>query len=99
VADKAVHELVQTLDDPASHQAVLAERAFLKALGGSCKTPIAAYARVSGNRLEMSGLVVGVSGDPYLNAADEGPRSEAEALGQRIAKTLLARGAERILKK
>ncbi|MDR3160735.1 MAG: hydroxymethylbilane synthase, partial [Spirochaetaceae bacterium] len=39
---------LSALDDPESRLCSLAERAFVRALGGSCNAPIAAYARIQG---------------------------------------------------
>jgi len=45
----------------------------------------------------MTGLVVAPQGNPYLRANEEAIASQAEALGQRLAKKLLALGADKIL--
>ncbi len=95
--DTEVLNRVQRLDDPASHLAVRAERAFLKALGGSCQTPIAAYAKITGKQLTLRGLVVAPSGNPYLQYSDQGPTQDPEVIGHYVAQTLLGRGANKIL--
>jgi hydroxymethylbilane synthase len=95
--DAEVVQVLRRIDHPASHHAVLAERAFLKTLGGSCQTPIAAYAQVSGKELRLSGLVVAPSGDPYLQAEETGEINNAAIVGQKLAMKLLSRGADRIL--
>ena len=95
--DDRVQDLMQNLDHPASHQAALAERAFLRTLGGNCQTPIAAHAQVRGTQLTMTGVVVSPPGDPYLRENEEGPASQAEAIGQRLAQKLIALGADAIL--
>ncbi len=95
--DSMVEKYLQALDDHASHQAVLAERAFLQALGGSCQTPIAAYAQIQGNSLEMSGLVVAPKGDPCLRESHSGPVKDAERIGQELGKKLLRLGAGKLL--
>ncbi len=56
--DTRVQGLVSGIDHPASHLAVICERAFLAALNGSCRTPIAGLARLAGNRLEFRGEVL-----------------------------------------
>ena len=43
--DAATRALLEWLDDPATHRAVLAERAALAALEGGCTLPMAAWAR------------------------------------------------------
>jgi hydroxymethylbilane synthase len=95
--DAATRKLISAIDHQASHQAALAERAFLRALGGSCQTPIAGFAHVAADRLVLEGLVVAPSGKPYLRAGAEGPITEAEMIGKRLAQMLLAQGADKIL--
>ncbi|MBB5704823.1 hydroxymethylbilane synthase [Sphingopyxis panaciterrulae] len=43
--DAATHRLVAAVDHEPTHRAVAAERAFLAALGGDCRSPVAAHAR------------------------------------------------------
>lgn len=46
--------------------AVVCERAFLEALDGSCRTPIAGYARNEGGKLKFDGLVASPDGKTVL---------------------------------
>jgi hydroxymethylbilane synthase len=93
-----VGALLAALDHAPSRRAVVAERAFLAALGGDCVTPIAAYATDDGeDRLSLSGLVSNTDGSRALRATASGPRTEAARLGEDLAATLRARGAEAIL--
>jgi len=77
--------------------AVRAERAVSRALGGSCQLPLAAYASVSGELLELSGLVANPDGTTIVRARVSGPCAAPEALGERLAGDLRAQGADRIL--
>jgi len=95
--DAEVRALLAPLDDPASAAAVRCERAFLERLQGGCQTPIAAYAAMRGDRLEVEGLVGRVDGTEILRAGAEGPAAQPEALGIRLAEDLLGRGAAKIL--
>jgi hydroxymethylbilane synthase len=93
-----VWALLAALDHAPSRRAVVAERAFLAALGGDCVTPIAAYATDDGEeRLALSGLVSNRDGSRAVRATASGPRAEAARLGADLAATLRARGAEAIL--
>ncbi len=84
---------LRALDDPTSACAVAAERAFLTAIGGDCQTPLAAHATVANRRLVMRALVAEVDGSTVLADDIAGDSGEAAALGGRLARTLLARGA------
>ncbi len=62
--------------------AVAAERAFLKTIGGDCHTALAAHAVLNGERIKLAGYLDGVID------RIEGPISEAEELGRRLAMRL-----------
>lgn len=96
--DQAARELIEKLDDAATHHAVTAERAFLRALLGGCQVPIGATAVVNGNVLSLRGTVLRPDGSDRLDGAISGSCYEAEQLGQRLAAELQARGASAFLK-
>jgi hydroxymethylbilane synthase len=56
--DDAAREALAALDHADSHICAAAERGFLAALDGSCRTPIAAYATVDGSNIHLRGEVV-----------------------------------------
>jgi len=85
------------LDHPATHAAVIAERAVLGALGGGCQVPIGAHATVSNGRLRLLAIVASPDGAESVRAATEGPVGQAEAIGRALGADLLDRGARRIL--
>jgi hydroxymethylbilane synthase len=95
--DGEARRLVATLDDPSTRACALAERAYLRRLGASCTTPIAAYAALEpgrpGGRLTMIALVASEDGRRVLRAEAAGPAEDAERVGQGLAEALLAQGA------
>jgi len=95
--DSYIIKLVSKLDHQPSHAGILAERAFLKALGGGCRAPIAALGVVSGNSLELKGMVAGVNSRHFLRGQDKGTISSAEEIGQRLAHSLLEKGATKLI--
>lgn len=56
--DAGARQLVSRLNHGNSWRCVLAERAFLRALGGGCQSAVGAHARVVGHRIEMQAVVV-----------------------------------------
>ena len=79
--------------------AVTAERAFSRALSGSCQTPLAAYAEWEEGRLWLRGLVASRDGRDVLRGELEGEIvdvDDAAALGSALADDLLERGAARL---
>ncbi len=90
-----LHALLAALDDAPTRRRVEAERAMNRALHGSCHVPVAAFAQLQGERLQLHGLV-GSAGDGRCVRA-QGEGDDAEALGRTVAAQLLALGADRIL--
>jgi hydroxymethylbilane synthase len=86
-----------SLDHPATHAAVTAERAVLAALGGGCQVPIGAHATVQDGRLRLVAMVASPDGSGLIRGAEEGPAAEAESIGRRLGAGLLDRGARKIL--
>ncbi|MDA1323838.1 MAG: hydroxymethylbilane synthase [Proteobacteria bacterium] len=61
---------------------VAAERAFLAALDGSCRTPIAALATINGDILTLRGLIVRPDGSETLAAQQDGGLADASNMGR-----------------
>ena len=98
--DSAARAAVQALDDPAAHTAVSAERAFARRLGGSCQSPIAAFAELeAGGRLTLRGLVAEPDGSRLIRDCISGSAEDAEELGARLAERVLAAGAGELLER
>ena len=98
VDDERVNALLAPLNDAPTAVCVRAERAMNHRLMGGCQVPIAGYATLAGDELHMRGLVGEPDGSAIVRAEGRAPRSDAEALGVRLAEELLANGAEPILK-
>ncbi|MHC1741508.1 MAG: hydroxymethylbilane synthase [Syntrophobacteraceae bacterium] len=95
--DETTRRLAGPLHHADTAVAVEAERAFLQTLEGGCQVPIGGHATVSPDEVTFSGLVASVDGRIIYSKTDVAPRSEAAALGRRIANELLDAGARRIL--
>ena len=90
-------ETTRKLDHRETRLSCLAERAFLRGLGGGCQLPIAAHARLEGELLKLDGLVAKPDGSKRLQESLSGPPETAEALGASLAATLMERGAGALL--
>lgn len=95
--DERIHALIAPLNDPLSGDCVVAERAFNRRLEGGCQVPIAGYATLDGDTLNLEGLVGSLDGKEQLRDRTSGPRENAETLGIQLAERLLERGAGRLL--
>ena len=95
--DGEILALAEPLTDRETRTATLAERAFLEAVGGTCTTPLAAYARRAGNQLKLDAFVATPDGARVMRDGEVGDPEAPEALGRRLAARLLAAGAETII--
>src|SRR5271154_3444513 len=65
------------ISDAATSAALMAERAFLAELEGSCRTPIAGLARIEAGRLRLKGEVLRPDGSERFDITAEGAPAEA----------------------
>ena len=100
--DGVTASLLSGLDDRSTACAVEAERALLRTLEGGCQVPIGAYARIetTGKRrlLHIDAMVASLDGTTVVRGRTHGFPSGAGEIGRALAETLLAGGAERILR-
>ncbi len=96
--DLRANTLITTLVHPATTLAVLAERAMLALLDGSCQTPIAGQAQfISDEELTLRGLILRPDGLEKAEVILTGNASEAERLGTRVAERLILEAGPSIL--
>ena len=94
--DEEALALARAAQDDDARICADAERAFLSAVGGGCKAPLAAYATVNRDTLTMIGMVANLSGGDLLEERVEGDLSPVEA-GVLLKERLFALGAEGII--
>jgi len=97
-SDETARDAVSVLDDGVTHIAVDAERAFLRELGGGCMAPATAYAVLEGDGIVLEAMVGSLDGGRVLNDREEGSASDGVAIGERLARRLLAAGADALLR-
>ena len=92
-------DLLRGLDHGPTRICVEGERSVSRSLGGSCTSPIGAYARILGGRLEMSAFVAAPNGSTCLRVAgrDEINKNGAIRLSQKLVNELNALGARALL--
>lgn len=93
--DRETLDLLAPLEDQATRKAVTAERAFLSGLGGGCSVPVAAYAKVEGKTILLTGLVISEDGKKAIHVKRTG--TDANVLGNELAQRAIAQGANEIL--
>lgn len=80
-SDAEVARMLAPIHDDATGQALACERAFLAALDGSCRTPIAGHAVIEGDRLSFRGLIITPDGTTWHEIGAEGRVADAAAIG------------------
>ena len=97
--DAHTRSLLEVLNHPDTEAAMNAERAFAGRLGGSCQSPIAAYAKLDAGRLTLDGLVAEPDGSRLLRDSITGSVEESRSLGQELADRVLSAGAHGLLER
>jgi len=96
-ADTELAGMLAPLNHEPAWQSVTAERAFLFALGGGCRAPIAALGTVNGTTLQLEGMVADNKKNRILRSSATGSTSEPENLGLQLAENLFGMGAKELL--
>ena len=96
--DARVVGLCRALADAEAEVTTAAERALLAGLGVGCRTPVAGHATLAEGRLRVAGLVGRPDASEMIRETVTGAPEDAAALGAELARRLLARGADRILR-
>jgi len=97
VEDREMPEMVAALNHRATWCSVLAERSFLRHLGGGCRAPIAALGEAVGDTLTLQGMVAGPASRTVLRGSIDGSPVDAEALGAELAHRMQEMGAAELI--
>jgi hydroxymethylbilane synthase len=81
--DERIERICAGLNHHETFHAVTAERAFLKAMGGGCLSPVAAHGQVQGDKITLK--AVSFHNDTEKRGVGERPVAEAAALGTALA--------------
>ncbi|WP_237068454.1 hydroxymethylbilane synthase [Microbulbifer guangxiensis] len=95
--DPELEALLRPLHHADTSARLVAERALVRRLNGSCQVPIGGFAVLEGDELWLRGLVGSPDGDQMVRAERRGPVTDGEAMGIAVAEELLANGADKIL--
>lgn len=88
VGDEATLALLQPISHEPTYIALAAERAFLVKLDGSCRTPIAGYAKLDGNDVVFHGMILSEDGSKFFECHMTDKKEFAALLGEEAAKKL-----------
>ena len=94
--DDCTRELLQPLSHAETEITVAAERGFLSALDGSCRTPLAGHAVLDGDEVQFRGMALSRDGSAIWQAERSGPSGDAEQLGIDAATEVKAAAGDRL---
>ncbi|MBL8790257.1 MAG: hydroxymethylbilane synthase [Rhizobiales bacterium] len=95
--DEKIARLLAPINHAESATAMACERAFLAALDGSCRTPIAGHARLVDGRLHFRGETLTLDGKKVFAAERSGAPSDAARMGADAAAEVKANGGSLIV--
>jgi len=81
--DERIAKICERLNHFNTFHCVAAERAFLRAMGGGCQSPVAAYAEISSDKISMR--AVSFHHGPAQRSEGKRLIAEAAALGEELA--------------
>jgi hydroxymethylbilane synthase len=96
-SDWQTREYLSRIDNADARACAEAEREVLWILDGHCNSPIAAQARIVGDRMVISAAVMSLDGSTMLRHEDEGPAAYPGELGRNVGLALIAKGAQAIV--
>ena len=89
--------IVSACNDAPTATCLLAERAYLRVLEGGCSIPVFALARLAANQIHIKGGILSLDGQQRIVVELTGPLTEAEQLGEALARQVLQAGGKTIL--
>lgn len=92
-------DLIEPLNHADTQSCIRAERAMNALLGGSCQVPIAGYAQRLDGTIHLKGLIGTPDGKQILTSEYIGNAEDPEAIGEIVARDLIAKGANEILQR
>ena len=95
IGDPDVERMLVAIHDVPTGQALACERAFLAALDGSCRTPIAGYAAIETGKLSFAGLIISPDGTQSHTVELRGLAQDAARIGEEAARSVRAKAGEK----
>lgn len=84
-----LEKVLKSISHPETEIQGKVERAFLKAVGGSCQIPVGAYCEVKDDKIYLEGLLGTPNGEKLVKRSIEGDITLGETLGEFLADEIL----------
>lgn len=96
--DEMSKRYIEALNHPETKACIDCERAFLEALDGNCKTPIAGQARVVDGKIAFRGLIAMPDGTSVYKTESEGSVEDCKEIGRKAGEYLKAEAGDEFFK-
>jgi hydroxymethylbilane synthase len=97
--DSTATELIAAIDNEKLRTITFAERRVLVTMQCGCHAPVGAFAKITGNDMEIRAFISDLEGKNFISRRLTGPTSDADDLAEKIANELLNAGGREILEK
>jgi hydroxymethylbilane synthase len=97
--DVAASELIAAMDDKKTRMVTLAERQILVTTQCGCHAPVGAFAKITGDDIEICAFISDTEGKNFISRRITGPVEKAGKLAEKLANDLLNAGGKEILEK
>lgn len=95
--DRQTLDMIRFLNDPHTKLLVDAERAFVRAVGGDCKSAIGSFARYQGDQVNITAFIGNISSMEELRRSEICTAENSGIMAVNMGHEFLAQGAARIL--
>ena len=95
--DSKTNRLVASIDDEKARTVTFAERKILTSMQCGCHAPVGAFAKISGNNIEINAFISDLQGTDFIRRQITGPSKDAENLADKLTDDILASGGKKIL--
>ena len=95
--DIEIDRMLERINHPPTLIRARTERAFLRAVEGGCRIPVACHSTIDGEDITITGLVAKEDGSVVIRKSTSGKTDQGAGLAQRLAMAILADGGKEIL--
>jgi len=95
--EEQFRDIVQCINDPATHAMLRAEWSFLEHVGVDSSAPVAVLASIEGKAIELEGMVAFPDGSEKILCMVKGSIGNEEDLGSTLAKEILEAGGREVI--
>ena len=97
--DEYVKKILKKINHTSTEICALAERSFLKTLGGDCDTAVGCSAVLKGNNIDLEAQLFSDDGKEVYNVIKSGKSTDPQSLGKVAGEEILKKAGKNFIKK